>query len=643
MVSLISSWEAGHTVGAAGFSPDVTRVAVGSPIWIYDTYTGRKLIGQLDGHTNRIRTLTFSPDGRTLASGSEDNTLRLWDTETGTSLAGPLRGHTLAVISVIFSLDGRFVISGSNDYTVRVWDARTGETVGVPIRPALQARSLALMPGGRLATCGSDYDYNVTVCDIDSGAVLFDCTGHQAGVSSLLTSPNGRLLASGSFDHTIRFWDPASGQPIGQPLEGHTWEVILAGFSSDSRYLASSSDFDSIRIWDIETGRMCDEPLPSHKADVMDAAFTPDGNCLVSAYRDGAVKIWDIRSLCTSIEALNARAGATAQALDSEVTRLDSPKQAVSQPDIQTSADMINQLSLTTEPEAEITSATTPEEIVSLLSLRGCPNMTNRLDLATCTERPISSGGFGDIYRGGLKDGTQVAIKTIRLYVGSSEQDQKILKHAAHEVYAWSKCKHPNVQPLLGLVMFQGHIGMIARWESNGSLPQYLERRADADRCTLSSQVAEGLSYLHASGVVHGDLKGANVLVSQDGVAQLADFGNAKLEEYTLKFTKTSTKEALSSRWAAPELFEGSSCSYATDVYAHGMTILEAITGDVPWTGKSERAVMFAITIKRVCPERPETHIPSESEHGDTLWTLLKSCWEFEPEKRPSAANVAQA
>ncbi|KAG8763242.1 hypothetical protein FRC12_008647 [Ceratobasidium sp. 428] len=98
--------------------------------------------------------------------------------------------------------------------------------------------------------------------------------------------------------------------------------------------------------------------------------------------------------------------------------------------------------------------------------------------------------------------------------------------------------------------MFHGHIGMIARWESNGSLPQYVERRTDADRCMLSSQIAEGLSYLHASGVVHGDLKGANVLISQDSVAQLADFGNAKLAEYTLKFTKTSTKEALSSRWA---------------------------------------------------------------------------------------------
>ncbi|KAG8724885.1 hypothetical protein FRC09_012548 [Ceratobasidium sp. 395] len=361
----------------------------------------------------------------------------------------------------------------------------------------------------------------------------------------------------------------------------------------------------------------------------------------MSAHRNGTVKIWDVSGLNIQTETHNAQVNHAAPALESEAA---SATQAVSQSDPEGIADTLKELDITVIPEAEITSAATPQEIVSLLSLRGCADMTNELDMATCSEHPISSGGFGDIYRGGLKNRTHVAIKTIRKYTDSSEQNQKIFKkqRAAHEVYAWSKCKHPNVQPLLGLVMFRGLIGMIAQWESNGSLPQYLERHADADRCIMSAQVAEGLSYLHASGVVHGDLKGANVLISQDGIPQLADFGNAKLQEYTLKFSKTSTKEALSSRWAAPELFEGESCSYATDVYALGMTILEAITGDIPWTGKSERAVMFAITIKRAYPERPETYIPLTSEQGDSLWSLLKLCWEFEPEERPSAAKVAQ-
>ncbi|KAG8727495.1 hypothetical protein FRC12_022459, partial [Ceratobasidium sp. 428] len=396
MASLIGSCKIGG-ISVVAFSPDTTRVAYTGrdTIEICDTYTGQKLSGPLRGHRDLIYGLAFSPDGRTLASGAGDKTLRLWDMETGDLLVGPLN-HTGSVKSVVFSLDGNYIISGSYDYTVRMWDARTGKAAREPIGLALEAlHTIALMPGGRLAVCGSYHNCNITVCDIDSSSVLFEWAGHTKRVFSLSCSPDGRLLASASYDDTIRFWDPASGQSIGQPLKLDTPLNMFTLFSPDSRYLTFSSGIYSLRMWDTETMQMCGEPLPSHKEDVRGAAFTPDGNCLVSAYQDGTVK--------------------------------------------------------------------TPEEIVARLSLRGCADMTNRLDLATCTSRPIASGGFGDIYRGELKDGTQVAIKTIRLYVGSSEQDQKILKHAAHEVYAWSKCKHPNVQPLLGLVMFQGHIGMVAR------------------------------------------------------------------------------------------------------------------------------------------------------------------------------------
>ncbi|KAG8759338.1 hypothetical protein FRC12_009774 [Ceratobasidium sp. 428] len=302
--------------------------------------------------------------------------------------------------------------------------------------------------------------------------------------------------------------------------------------------------------------------------------------------------------------------------------------------------DKMGQLGTLSESEADVTSVTTPDEIGLRLSLLGSVDITDQVDFTTCSERPILSGGFYDIYRCRLKDGTEVALKTVRSYVGLTEQNQKMLEPAIREIYTWSKFKHPNVQALLGLVMFRMQIGMVALWESNGSLPQYLEQHADTDRCTLSTQIADGLSYLHASGIVHGDLKGASVLISRDGIAQLAGFGNAKLLNYELGI---STIEPLTSRWAAPELFEGKTCSYAADVYALGMTILETITGDEPWTGKSERAVMFAITIKRACPERPETDIPATSEHGDTLWSLLKSCWEFEPGDRCSASTVSQA
>ncbi|QRW12512.1 cytoplasmic tyrosine-protein kinase BMX [Ceratobasidium sp. AG-Ba] len=265
--------------------------------------------------------------------------------------------------------------------------------------------------------------------------------------------------------------------------------------------------------------------------------------------------------------------------------------------------------------------------------------MSGRLDWTTADDSPVSQGGFGDIYRCKLDDGEEVAIKTMRIYASSDDQNRKSLKHAAREIYTWSKCRHPNVQPLRGLIVFHKQIGMVATWELNGSLPSYLEHHPEADRCRMSTQVAEGLAYLHNAGVVHGDLKGANVLVSKDGVAQVTDFGNATLREYTLQFSQTSSKESLSMRWAAPELFSGGKTTTQADLYALGMTILETLTNQVPWPGKSDLTIMYSV-MSKTPPERPIEVIPINSEKGEVLWTLLKSCWEFDPEKRPSAAAV---
>ncbi|KAG9124739.1 hypothetical protein FRC07_010432 [Ceratobasidium sp. 392] len=219
---------------------------------------------------------------------------------------------------------------------------------------------------------------------------------------------------------------------------------------------------------------------------------------------------------------------------------------------------------------AEITSLMTAEEIIPHLNARGCPDLTDKLDLASCSEFPVSNGGFGDIYKANLRSGIAVAIKTMRL-VGSDTKIQKHLKHAASEIYTWSKCRHQNVHPLLGLAQYRGQIGMVSLWEENGAIKGYLERHPEVDPCQMSYRVAEGLAYLHQAGVIHGDLKAANILVSQDGYPMLADFGNAILQEYTLSFTATN-KAAGSTRWMSPELLEGnSSYSIAADVYALGM------------------------------------------------------------------------
>ncbi|KAF8601989.1 kinase-like protein [Ceratobasidium sp. AG-I] len=269
-------------------------------------------------------------------------------------------------------------------------------------------------------------------------------------------------------------------------------------------------------------------------------------------------------------------------------------------------------------------------DVIARLGDHGCEDMTNLLDHASFNSYPISSGGFGDVYRGTFTDGVQVAVKTMRIHV-HSEEGQKPLKNAARELHTWSKCQHPNILKLLGLVEFRGQIGMVSLWMKNGSLPAYLDRFPDVNRCQMSTEICEGLSYLHGETVL-------NVLISDDGTPVLTDFGNAVLQQSTLQFTTTTQKFNISVRWAAPELIEGlGTYSFAADIYALGM---EAMTGNVPYSYKTDHGISFAVVIKKELPRRPEDRIPINSQHGDALWSLLTSCWAYEPGERPGINHV---
>ncbi|CAE6441805.1 unnamed protein product, partial [Rhizoctonia solani] len=292
-----------------------------------------------------------------------------------------------------------------------------------------------------------------------------------------------------------------------------------------------------------------------------------------------------------------------------------------------------------------VTSSMSCTEVVALLTAHGCGDLTASLSGPDCAGNRVAEGGLGDVFYGKLLDGTPVAIKTLRSSYSPGEVDRVYHKRAAEEIYTWSKCNHPNVARLMGLAVFRDCLAMVSGWEKNGTLTKYLEYNPSANRCQLSISISAGLAYLHDRKIIHGDLKGANVLISQDGTPMLTDFGNARLQDATLQFTKNNTS-CLSLRWTPPEMLgsvdsdEPVSHTMAGDIYSLGMTILEAFTSQVPFAKlRNEFSLVRWVAIDKKIPDRPE-NIPPNSRDGDRLWDILRRCWSFDPSGRPNANEV---
>ncbi|TDL15591.1 kinase-like protein, partial [Rickenella mellea] len=263
-------------------------------------------------------------------------------------------------------------------------------------------------------------------------------------------------------------------------------------------------------------------------------------------------------------------------------------------------------------------------------------------DIELTGTHPEAGGGFADIWKGKLGNQFRCRRRNPRLI---------FMQDFSHEAVVWRQLRHRNILPFYGV--FKGddtfdRLCLVSPWMEAGNIVDFVNSHRDCNRILLLSDVVEGLLYLHSfePPVVHGDLKGANILVTHSGTACLGDFGLTRFRDSQENISQSTTGNANgTSRWMAPELLVSDvsgrniHVNRGSDMYSFGCVCLEVFTGKVPFSEIVREAVVVMTIVQRKIPERPRNDCV---QHGldDAMWEMITRCWNGEPEQRSTIFEV---
>jgi WD40 repeat protein/transcriptional regulator with XRE-family HTH domain len=283
----------GHTdeIRSVAFSPDGKYVLTGSldrTARLWAVATGREIY-TLSGHTAEINDVAFSPDSLYALTASSDGTARLWDIHTGREVRRFIVSSD-AVLKAKFTADSKSIVATTGNDTLKVWDAATGQEVQSMDLNELDLGA-SLSPDNKYLAAGGSDEKAVRIWNIETGQELKVFRGHTNEISSTAFSPDGSYLLTGSVDNTAILWDVAAGQQV-YTIRGHSSSVRSVVFSPDGKYILTGSGDRTARLWEAATGLEV-RSWRGHLGRVWSAAFSPDGRYILTGSADGTAKLWD--------------------------------------------------------------------------------------------------------------------------------------------------------------------------------------------------------------------------------------------------------------------------------------------------------------------------------------------------------------